>query len=130
MGRAAAGRRHVGGRPARAARLGAEVSPLYDPGLQPERTRLALAPHAAHPGHRQPGRAALPSRNRRRVVAEDRASDVGGCCGGSQTLHERQMRIALVVSPGPLPGGALLFGLAIVTMVVAVFALLGVAVGR
>ena len=105
------------------------MSPLYDPGLQPERTRLAWR------------RTLLTLAIGSLVALRFLPGTVGGWSLGVglltsavlwwlATLRERQMCIALVVSPGPLPGGALLFGLAIVTMVVAVSGLLGVAVSR
>ena len=46
------------------------------------------------------------------------------------TLRGRRTHLALVISPSPLPGAALLLGLAVVAMVVAVSGLLGVVVSR
>ena len=45
-------------------------------------------------------------------------------------MRARHTHVALVVSPGPLPGGALLFGLAIVAVAVALSGLLGVVVSQ
>src|SRR5207344_524106 len=107
MARAAAGRRYGGGRPARAARFGAEVSPLYDPGLQPERTRLAwrrtllmLAVGTLVALRFLPGTVGVWSLGVGLLTS--------AVLWWLATLRGRQMHIALVVAPGPLPGGALL----------------------
>jgi hypothetical protein len=99
---------------------------VYDPGLQPERTRLAWR------------RTLLTLAISTLVALRFLPGTVGGWSLGIglltsavlwwlATLRGRHTHVALVVSPGPLPGGALLFGLALITMVVAVSALFGVA---
>jgi len=105
------------------------VSPLFDPGLQPERTRLAWR------------RALLTLAIGILVALRVLPGTVGGWSLGIglltlaalwwlATVRARHTHVALVVSPGPLPGGALLFGLALVAMAVAVSGLVGVAVSR
>ena len=105
------------------------MSPLYDPGLQPERTRLAWR------------RTLLTLAIGTLVALRFLPGTVGVWSLGVglltsavlwwlATLRARHTHVALVVAPGPLPGGALLFGLAIVAVVVAVSGLLGVAVSR
>jgi uncharacterized protein DUF202 len=105
------------------------VSPLYDPGLQPERTRLAWR------------RSLLTLAIGTLVALRFLPGTVGVWSLGIglltlavlwwlASLRARHTHVALVVSPGSLPGGALLFGLAIVAMAVAVSGLLGVAVSR
>jgi hypothetical protein len=46
------------------------------------------------------------------------------------SLRGRRIHVALVVAPGPLPGGALLLGIAAVAVIVAAFGLFGVVVSR
>lgn len=105
------------------------MSPLYDPGLQPERTLLAWR------------RALLTLALGILVALRFLPGTVGVWSFGIglltwavlwwlATVRARHTHVALVVSPGPLPGGALLFGLALVAMAVALSGLLAVAVSR
>lgn len=105
------------------------MSPLYDPGLQPERTRLAWR------------RALLTLAVGTLVALRYLPGTLGVWSLGIglltwavlwwlATLRGRRTQTALVESPGPLPGGALLLGLAVVAVVVAASGLLGVVVSR
>jgi len=46
------------------------------------------------------------------------------------SMRGRRTQVALVVAPGPLPGGALLLGIAAVAVIVAAFGLFGVVITR
>lgn len=103
--------------------------PLYDPGLQPERTRLAwrrtlltLAIGALV------ALRFLPARVGGWSVALGLL--VWGVLWWLTSLRARRVYLALVVAPGPLPGGALLLGLTVVAVGVAVSGLLGLIVSR
>lgn len=102
---------------------------MYDPGLQPERTRLAW-------------RRTLLTLAAGALVALRYLPDPLGVWSlgfglGTwallwqlATLRGRRTHLALVISPSPLPGAALLLGLTLVAMIVAVSGLLGVVLGR
>jgi Domain of unknown function (DUF202) len=103
--------------------------PQYDPGLQPERTRLAWR------------RTLLTLAIGVLVALRFLPATLGGWSLGLGLLgwgvlwrlaglRGRRAYVALVVVPGPLPGGALLLGLTVVAVGVAVFGLLGLIVSR
>jgi uncharacterized protein DUF202 len=101
--------------------------PLYDPGLQPERTRLAwrrtlltLAVGALVALRLLPARLGVWS-----LGVAFAGFVVWGVLWWLAYLRGRRTHAALVVAPGPLPGGGLLLGLTVVAATLAVFCLVG-----